>query len=183
MRFLPYVGVIIGAGLPICMAVIQFPDWTHPGLVAGVFLVLEVLTNSLVEPVTYGKSAGVSAIALLVSALFWAWIWGPMGLLLSVPMTVVLAVLGKHVPQLEALSILLRDEPALAPHVGFCQRLLAGDMDEAAAILDGEIASRGRVAAYDRLVIPVLAHAERDGRHGGLDPSDVDILWKNAAAL
>jgi predicted PurR-regulated permease PerM len=183
MRFLPYVGVIVGAGLPICMAVIQFPDWTHPGLVVGLFLVLEVLTNSLVEPVTYGKSAGVSAIALLVSALFWAWIWGPMGLLLSVPMTVVLAVLGKHVPQLEPLSILLGDEPALEPHVSFYQRLLAGDMNEAAATLEGVVASHGRVVAYDRLVIPALALAERDGRRGGLDPADFDVLWRNTAAL
>jgi predicted PurR-regulated permease PerM len=183
MRFLPYVGVIVGAGLPICMAVIQFPDWTHPGLVVGLFVVLEVLTNSLVEPVTYGKSAGVSAIALLVSALFWAWIWGPMGLLLSVPMTVVLAVLGKHVPQLAALNILLGDEPALEPHVGFYQRLLAGDLAEAAVTLDADVAAHGRVTAYDRLVVPALALAERDGRHGGLDPCDFELLWKNATAL
>jgi hypothetical protein len=183
MRFLPYVGVIVGAGLPICMAVIQFPDWTHPGLVVGLFVVLEVLTNSFVEPVTYGKSVGVSAIALLVSALFWAWIWGPMGLLLSVPMTVVFAVLGKHVPQLEALNILLGDEPALQPHVGLYQRLLADDMTEAAATFDLERAAHGPVAAYDRLVIPALALAERDGRHGGLDSSDFEVFWRNTATL
>src|SRR5262249_36727724 len=127
LRFVPYLGAIVAGGLPICMAVIQFPDWTHPVLVAGLFIVLEIMTNSFIEPVTYGKSVGVSALALLVAALFWAWIWGPLGLMLSVPLTVVLAVLGKHVSQFEALRILLADEPALAPHVSFYQRLLAGD--------------------------------------------------------
>jgi predicted PurR-regulated permease PerM len=183
MRFLPYVGVIAGAGLPICMAVIQFPDWTHPALVMGLFLVIEVLTNSFVEPVTYGKSAGVSPIALLVSALFWAWIWGPMGLMLSVPLTVVLAVLGKHVPQFEVLRIVLADEPALAPHVSFYQRLLAGDTEEAAVMLDEHLASIGKVATYDQLIIPALALAERDRRQGDLEQSDFEFVWKNAAEL
>ncbi len=182
-RFLPYVGAIAGAGLPVCMAVIQFPDWTHPALVVGLFLTIEILTNSFVEPVTYGKSAGVSTMALLVSALFWAWIWGPMGLMLSVPLTVVLAVLGKHVPQFEAMRILLADEPALPPHVSFYQRLLAGDAEEAAALLEEQLTERGKAASYDQLIIPALALAERDRRQGELDPADSDFVLKNAAEL
>ncbi|HLJ10188.1 MAG TPA: AI-2E family transporter, partial [Planctomycetaceae bacterium] len=140
-------------------------------------------TNSFVEPLTYGKTAGVSTVALLVSATFWAWIWGPMGLLLSVPLTVVLAVLGKHVPQFEPLGILLGDEPALPPHASFYQRLLAGDADEAAALLDEQVASAGRAVAYDRLILPALALAERDSHQGDLDQSDRDFVWQNAGDL
>ncbi|MGE5193192.1 MAG: AI-2E family transporter, partial [Deltaproteobacteria bacterium] len=182
-RFFPYVGAIAAAGLPLCMAVIQFPDWTHPALVAGLIIALEVVTNSFVEPLTYGRSAGVSTVALLVAATFWAWIWGPLGLLLSVPMTVALTVIGKHVPQFEALGILFGDEPALAPHVSFYQRLLAGDIDEAAALLEEQLAVRGRVAAYDELIVPALALAATDRRHGDLDFTDCDIVWRNAAGL
>lgn len=183
LRFLPFVGVIAGAGLPICMAIIQFPDWTHPALVAALFLVLELLTNSFVEPVTYGKSAGVSTVALLVSALFWAWIWGPMGLMLSVPLTVVLAVLGKHVPQFEALTILLADEPALPPHVSFYQRLLAEDIEEAATMQEEYLAAHGKVASYDQLIIPALAMAKRDRHQDNLEQPDFEFVWKNAAEL
>ena len=161
-RFLPYVGAIAAAGLPISMAIIQFPDWTHPALVAGLFIVVELATNALVEPLTYGKSAGVSTVALLVAATFWTWIWGPLGLLLSVPLTVALAVLGKYVPQFELLGILLGDGPALDPHVSFYQRLLAGDTDEAAAMIEEQLATRKRAGVYDDFVIPALVLAERD---------------------
>ncbi len=183
MRFLPYVGVIAGAGLPVCMAIIQFPDWTHPILVAGLFLLLEIVTNTFVEPVTYGKSAGVSTVALLVSALFWAWLWGPVGLMLSVPLTVVVAVMGKHVPHLEALKVLLTEEPALEPHISFYQRLLAGDTDDAAAVFGEYVAAHGIGETYDRLVVPALALAERDRRNGDLVESDLDAVWKMAADL
>ena len=183
LRFVPYVGSACAAAFTIGMAVIQFPGWRTPALVGGVFLLLELITANLVEPLTYGKSAGVSTVALLVSATFWAWLWGPMGLVLSVPLTVVLAVVGKHIPQFEPLAILLGDEPALEAHESFYQRLLAGDVDEAATLLDEQLAKNGRAAAYDGLLIPALALAERDRHRGELDEADTDFVRRNAHDL
>jgi hypothetical protein len=122
-------------------------------------------------------------VALLVSATFWAWLWGPMGLVLSVPLTVVLAVVGKHIPQFEALAVLLGDEPALEAHETFYQRLLAGDVDEAAALLDEQLAKNGRSATYDRLLIPALALAEHDRHRGDLDEADKEFVRQNAQDL
>ncbi len=183
LRFVPYVGSACAAALTIGMAVIQFPGWRTPALVGGLFLLLELITANLVEPLTYGKSAGVSTVALLVSATFWAWLWGPMGLVLSVPLTVVLAVVGKHIPQFEPLAILLGDEPALEAHESFYQRLLAGDVDEAATLLDEQLAKNGRATAYDQLLIPALALAEHDRHHGELDEADTDFVRQNAHDL
>src|SRR5579872_5241768 len=136
LRFIPYVGAIGSAIAVMGMAVIQFEGWARPALVGGLFGLLELVTGNFVEPITYGKSAGVSTIALLVAAIFWSWLWGPMGLVLSVPLTVVLAVIGNQIPQFESLGILLGDEPALAPPISFYQRLLAGDIEEAADLFE-----------------------------------------------
>ena len=183
LRFVPYVGSVCAACLTIAMAIIQFPDWRTPAVVAGLFLLLELITANVVEPLTYGKSAGVSTVALLVSATFWAWLWGPMGLVLSVPLTVVLAVIGKYIPQFEALGVLLGDEPALEVHESFYQRLLAGDIEEAAALLEEYLAKNGRVAAYENLLIPALALAEHDRYRGALDEADRDLVRQSARDL
>jgi predicted PurR-regulated permease PerM len=183
LRFVPYVGPIAAATLAVGMAVLQFPDWTHPLLVVGLFIGLELLTNNVVEPLTYGRTVGVSTVALLVAATFWTWIWGPLGLVLSVPLTVVLAVLGKNIPEFESLGILLGDQPALSPHESFYQRLLAGDADEAATLLDEQLAAVGRATAYDRLIVPALALAERDRHNGELDDEDKSFVWHNAHEL
>ena len=177
LRFVPYLGAVVAATLPFVMAAIQFPDWLHPLLAIGWFLLLEFLTNSVVEPLTYGKTAGVSTVALLVAATFWSWIWGPIGLLLSVPLTVVLAVLGKNIPQFEALWILLSDEPALAPKEVFYQRLLAGDVDEASTLLEDQLARLPRRDAYDDLLVSALSLAERDEKQGTLDLREKDSVW------
>lgn len=183
LRFVPYVGAVAATSLATGMAVLQFPDWTHPLLVVGLFVALELFTNNVVEPLTYGRTVGVSTVALLVAATFWTWIWGPLGLVLSVPLTVVLAVLGKNIPEFESLGILLGDQPALSPHESFYQRLLAGDADEAAALLDEQLAASGRVAAYDQLIVPALALAERDRHNGELDDEGKTFVWHNAHEL
>jgi hypothetical protein len=152
-------------------------------LVVAVFAVLELITNNVVEPLAYGKSAGVSTVALLVSATFWTWVWGPLGLVLSVPLTVVLAVLGKHIPQFEPLGVLLSDEPALAPYVSFYQRLLAGDVDEAASLLEEQLGGADRVAIYDQFVVPALAMAERDRYQGILEETDQQFVWRTTRDL
>lgn len=183
LRFLPYIGAPCAAALALGMAILQFPDWTHPLAAAGIYLVLEFITNYFVEPLTYGRTAGVSTVALLVSVVFWTWIWGPMGLLLAVPMTVVLAVLGRHVPQLEPLGILLGDEQALEPYVSFYQRLVADDIEEAAALFEKELAATSRIAAYDRVLLPALALADRDWHRDQLDDRDREIVCQSIQHL
>jgi predicted PurR-regulated permease PerM len=176
LRFLPYVGAVVASSLPIGMAVIQFPHWTEPLLTVGLFIAVELITNNVVEPLTYGKSGGVSAVALLVAAIFWGWIWGPIGLLLSVPLTVVLVVLGKYVPPLEPLWILLGDSPPLRCDALLYQRLLAGDAEEAAEIVEDFARDHSSVQICDRLLMPTLVMAERDRNVGELSAEQQEFV-------
>jgi predicted PurR-regulated permease PerM len=162
LRFIPYLGPVLATVAPVLLALMQFPGWLHPALAAGLFLALELLTNNIVEPLVYGHSTGVSTVALLVAAMFWTWVWGPIGLILAVPLTVILAVIGEHVAALEPLAILLGDKPPLAPHVTYYQRLLAGDVDEASAILQEKIRTMPVAQALDEVLVPALALAEWD---------------------
>lgn len=183
LRFVPYIGPIVASVLPIAMSVIQSPDWGQPLMTVGLFVVVELITNNIVEPLTYGHSSGVSTVALLVAAVFWSWIWGPVGLMLSVPLTVVLVVLGKYVTPLESLWILLGDEPALPPYVQLYQRLLAGDAEEASHVVEDFASSHTRVQIYDELLIPALAMAARDRRRGQLEETDQEFVWSTTQTL
>ncbi|MBA4019431.1 MAG: hypothetical protein C0483_19880 [Pirellula sp.] len=178
LRFIPYIGPAVGISLPLGMAFIQFPatDWTHFTATAIFLGVLETLTNIVVEPLTYGYSIGVSMPALLVAAIFWSWVWGPMGLLLSVPITVTLVVLGEYIPALELLAVVLGDKPALDSHVIYYQRLLAGDVEEAEEILDAEVKSVGVLEAYDAVAVRAVTMAERDLHLGKLTTSEHDAV-------
>jgi hypothetical protein len=183
LRFIPYIGPAIGVSLPIGMALVQFPadDWSHPLIVVGFLLVVETLTNVVIEPLTYGYSIGVSIVALLVSAIFWSWVWGPLGLLLSVPITVTLVVLGEYVPALDVLAVILGDKPPLENHVVYYQRLLAGDVDEANSVLDAEAASVGLLEAYDAIAIRAVVMAERDLQTGKLTTPEHDSVVEATA--
>jgi len=178
LRFIPYVGPAVGMFLPMTMAFIQFPgnNWSPLIYTAAFFAVLETTTNVVIEPLTYGYSIGVSIVALLISAIFWSWIWGPMGLFLSVPITVTLAVLGEYVPALESLAILLGDKPALEPHVVYYQRLLAGDVEEAESVLEKEVQTVGLLDAYDNVALPAVIMAERDLQAGELTTVEHDAV-------
>lgn len=169
LRFLPYFGVPVAALLPIGMAFVAAPGFREILEIVGLFVVLEVVTAYLIEPWLYGAKTGISPLAILVSALFWAWIWGPAGLLLSTPLTVCLAVLGRHVERLEFLSTILGDEPALSPPVRFYQRLLAGDAGQAGKIAREMSADMPLARVFDRLFVPVLIAARRHRRRGDLD--------------
>ncbi|HEV3343082.1 MAG TPA: AI-2E family transporter [Pirellulales bacterium] len=162
LRFIPYLGPVLATVPPLLLALMQFPGWLHPAMAGGLFLVLELITNNVVEPLVYGRSTGVSTVALLVAAMFWTWVWGPIGLILAVPLTVILAVIGEHVSALEPLAILLGDKPPLDPHVTYYQRLLAGDLDEASAILQERVRSVPVAQALDDVVMPALVLAEWD---------------------
>ena len=136
LRFIPYIGPWIAAAMPIGLSMAISPGWGAPLLTVGLFVVLELFSNNVLEPWLYGKNTGVSAVAVLVAAVFWMWLWGPVGLLLATPLTVCLLVVGKHVPQLSFLDILLGNEPVFEPKKRIYQRLVAGDQEEAAELLE-----------------------------------------------
>jgi predicted PurR-regulated permease PerM len=169
LRFVPYIGSWIAAAAPICLAMAISTDWLAPILTLGLFVVLELFCGNVLEPWLYGKGTGVSAVAVLVAAVFWTWLWGIVGLLLATPLTVCLLVIGKHVPQLSFLDILLGNEPVFEPKRRVYQRLLAGDQEEAAELVDEEVENRPLVEVYDTLLIPALALAETDRQRGELD--------------
>ena len=139
LRFVPYLGPVLGAGAPILVSLAALPGWTGPLSVLGMFIVLELFTNLVLETVLYAGAAGVSQVALLISVAFWTWLWGPLGLLMATPLTVCLVVLGKHVPGLAFVGTLMADTPPLAPDYGYYQRLLARDPGEAADLIERHI--------------------------------------------
>ena len=162
LRFVPYVGPVIGAGAPILVSLAALPGWADPMLVLGMFLVLELFTNLVLETVLYASVVGVSQVALLVSVAFWTWLWGPLGLLMATPLTVCLIVLGKHVPGLTFVSTLMADTAPLSPDYGYYQRLLARDPSEAADLIERHIKTEPAGSVYDALMLPALNYAERD---------------------
>jgi len=135
LRFIPYIGPAVGALMPIALSMAVFAGWVKPLLVGGLFVLLEIATNALLEPLLYSRGAGVSQVAILMSIAFWAWLWGPVGLLLATPLTVCLGVLGKYVPYLTFLEVLLSDEPATELN-RYYQRLVARDQDGATEIVE-----------------------------------------------
>lgn len=161
-RFIPYVGPVLAAGAPILVSLAALEGWTGPAIVLAMFVVLELFTNLVLETVLYAGAVGVSQVVLLVSVAFWAWLWGPLGLLMASPLTVCVVVLGKHVPGLAFVGLLMDDTAALAPEYGFYQRLVARDQSEAAELIDNHIKTGPPASVYDALLLPALSYAERD---------------------
>ena len=172
LRFIPYLGPVLGAGAPILVSLAATDGWTGPLFVVGLFVVLELFTNLVLETVLYAGAAGVSPVALLASVAFWTWLWGPLGLLMATPLTVCLVVLGKHVPGLEFVGTLLADTPALAAEYGYYQRLLARDQSEAADLIERYIKTESPRSVYDALLLPALNYAERDRLEQRLSPDE-----------
>jgi predicted PurR-regulated permease PerM len=157
LRFVPFVGTTLAALLPAALAFATFPGWAETLQTLALFAGLDLVTAYFIEPVVFGQRTGVSSFALLISALFWIWVWGPVGLLLSTPLTVCIAVLGRHVRSLRFLAVIFADEPALAPHVRFYQRLLARDEDEAATVVERSREELGPAGIVDHILVPALA--------------------------
>jgi predicted PurR-regulated permease PerM len=176
LRFLPYIGPVIAALLPFAVAVAENDGWRTPLSVLALFAMVETIISNIVEPMLYGVHTGLSAVALLVSAVFWTVIWGPVGLVLSTPLTVCLSVLGKHSPQFEFLNVVLGDEPVLTPDVIFYQRLLALNQHDAMNMLESLGKNKPLMAVFDRIVIPALAMAERDRQTGQLDAKREEFI-------
>jgi len=177
LRFIPYVGPAVSFVLPLTFAFAHFPGWVQPLEVVALFGVVEVLLNSYLEPVIYGKTTGISALGLLVAAMFWTWLWGTLGLLLSTPLTVCLAVLGKYVPSLRFFATLLGEESELDPDVRFYQRLVALDREGAVEVAEEEMKQRPRVEVFDRVLVPALSRAERDAARGQLEEPEQEFVW------
>lgn len=176
LRFVPYLGPIAAAGAPLVLSLAVFPGWIQPLWVFGLFVVLELFTNLVLETVLYAGAAGVSQVALLIAVAGWTWLWGPIGLLLATPLTVCLVVLGKHVSGLEFLATLIADSPALAPDIHYYQRLLAHDQSEAAEIVARHLADHPVETVYDALLVPALNYAEQDRIEGRIDDDDEQIV-------
>jgi predicted PurR-regulated permease PerM len=180
LRFVPYVGPWTAAVGPILLSFAIFPDWAHPVLVLTVFVGLEIITSNVVEPVVMGRSTGVSPVALLVAAAFWIWVWGPVGLFLSTPLTACMVVLGQHVPRFRFLATLLDDQPALEPHVSYYQRLLAGDRNEATQLVAEYGSNCTDVEVFDGVLLPTLLRTRRDRKHAGLTADDENFIFDSA---
>ena len=170
LRFVPYAGVWVAAALPTALAFAIFDGWSEVAWVLGTFLVLELLLVNVAEPLLYGRSAGLSPIAIILAALFWTWLWGPVGLLLATPLTVCVVVMGRYIPERGYLNVLLGVEPVLEPEARFYQRLSARDQDEAVALAEEFAKEHGTIGLFDTLVIPALGLIETDRHRGGLSP-------------
>jgi hypothetical protein len=167
------VGPAVAFALPLVFSIASADTWTQPILVFGLFAVVEIALNSFLEPVIYGKTTGVSALGLLVAAMFWTWLWGMLGILLSTPLTVCLAVLGKYVPSLSVFATLLGEEADLDPDVRFYQRLVALDSDGAEQVVEEALKTTARVEVFDTIFVPALSRAERDAAAGNLEEQDL----------
>jgi predicted PurR-regulated permease PerM len=176
LRYIPYLGVWFAALPPVLLSFAMFQGWLQPLLVVALIVVVEMICGNVLEPWLFGRSMGVSEVSLLVSAAFWAFLWGPIGMVLSSPMTVCLVVLGKYNPRLKFLDVLLGDEPALDLDVRFYQRLLAHDEDEAADVITACAEQTPPEKLFDQVLIPALVSARRDRESGNLPDDDETFI-------
>jgi predicted PurR-regulated permease PerM len=183
MRFVPYIGSWIAASIPIIFSLAVSNGWTQTLLAAGLFVLLEVISNYLVEPWLYGTRTGLTPLAVIVAVIFWTWLWGPVGLLLSTPLTVCLVVISKRVPQLEFLTVMLGDEPVLGPKSRFYQRLLALDREEATDLLAREMSDKSLMEVCDTVLIPTLRMATFDNQCGMLEAKRAAFVFACLRAL
>jgi hypothetical protein len=167
-RFVPYIGVPIAALLPLALSLAVDPGWSMMFWTLGVFIVLESITGQAVEPWLYGRNMGLSALAVVVAAGFWTFVWGPVGLLLSTPLTMCLVVIGRHVDQLRFLDVMLGDAPPMAPEESFYLRMLAGNSDEAAEQAEAYLSDHTLPAYFDEVAVRGLALAQLDVNRGAL---------------
>jgi len=181
-RFIPYVGPALAALLPIALSLAVFDGWVKPFLVGGLFVLLELVTNMILEPLLYGRSAGVSQVALLMAFAFWTWLWGPVGLLLATPLTVCLGVLGKYVPQLAFLDILLSDEQVIELN-RYYQRLVARDQDGAVEIVEELLETQPLTDVYDTVLLPALYYTEQDQRRNNLTAEEAHFIYQATSEL
>jgi predicted PurR-regulated permease PerM len=183
LRYVPYVGIWFAAGPPVLLSFAMSEGWTQPLMVVGLIFVVEMFCAYVLEPWLYGQSMGVSEVSLLLSAAFWAFLWGPIGMVLSSPLTVCLVVLGKYHPRMKFLDVLLGDEPALGPTVSFYQRLLARDQDEAFDIVLSRLQEMPPDKVLDELVVSALVLAKHDRERDDLPEDDEEFILDAAGEI
>jgi predicted PurR-regulated permease PerM len=183
LRFVPYIGTLASAAFPMAMAVAVFPGWTQAGLIFALFIALELGVANLIEPWLVGSHTGVSPLAILVAAIFWGMLWGPAGLVLSTPLTLCLILIGRYVPQLRFLDILLGDEPVLSTPAHFYQRLLAFDEDEAKEIADKYLKENPIGSIYESVLVPALLMAEQDRHMNVVDERRTSFIHQSISEL
>jgi predicted PurR-regulated permease PerM len=178
LRFFPYIGPAVAFVLPFLFSFAFFESWLRPLEVVAVFAVVEILLNGYLEPVIYGKTTGISALSLLVAAMFWTWMWGTLGLLVSTPLTVCLAVLGKHVDSLRFFATLLGETAEMEPNLRFYERLIALDEPGALAVVETSLKEQPRIDVFDDLLLKALVRAERDAARDELDESKLAFIGR-----
>jgi len=183
LRFVPYIGALLAALAPIALAAAIDPGWSMVIMVAGLFVIVEPLVAYVVEPLVYGHSTGLSPVAVIVAAVFWTWMWGPIGLILSTPITLCLVVMGRHVKSLEFIDVLLGDRPALTPVETFYQRLLSGNREEALEAAEAALADRTLLEFYDTVVLAALRRAADDVARGALTRELAVTMAKSTLAI
>ena len=183
LRFVPYLGPFLAALFPVALSFAVDPGWSMLGWTIALFLVLELISNNVVEPWLYGASTGLSSLAIIMAAIFWTSLWGPVGLFLSTPLTVCLVVIGRYVPQLEFLGVLLGSDPVLAPEQRFYQRLLSSNAEEAVEIAESYVDEKSALAFYDEVALPAMRLAEVDRRRGASDKDFRAVVAEGASAV
>lgn len=183
LRFVPYIGSAIGAAMPILFSFAVFEGWTKPLIALGVYLFLEGVLGYAVEPLLYSRNTGISALAILVAAIFWAALWGPIGLLLSTPLTVCIVAMGRYVPQLEFLNVLFGDKKNAASDVQLYQTLSAGDLQSSQELVDEYLKERPIRELYDSVLMPVLVLAERDRADGWFEGQRRSRLFREMRTI
>jgi predicted PurR-regulated permease PerM len=183
LRFVPYIGAPLSALLPLLLAAAVSNGWSRVLWTAGLFIVCETITGQAIEPVLYGRSTGLSPAAVMIAAIFWTWLWGPIGLILSTPLTLCLVVLGRHFKRLEFLDVMLGDRPALSPVESFYQRMLAGDPDEAEDQAELLLRDMPLSSYYDEVALKGLQLAANDAARGVLTPDQTAHIRRAIEAL
>jgi predicted PurR-regulated permease PerM/methanogenic corrinoid protein MtbC1 len=176
LRYIPYLGPWIAATLPFLISLAVFPGWEKPLLTIGLFALIELISNNVVEPLVYGSETGISTLGVLVAAVFWTWLWGPVGLLMATPLTVCLVVVGRYVPNLQFLDVLLGDQPPLPLEAQVYHRLLSMNSEEVELVVESCLQERSVAEFYDGVLIPALILAERDRHRGDLSPEREEFI-------
>jgi predicted PurR-regulated permease PerM len=183
MRFVPYIGSLIAGVLPVALAAAVEPGWSMALWTAALFLITEPIMGQVVEPLVYGHSTGLSPLSVVIAAIFWTWLWGPVGLILSTPITLCLVVLGRHIEPLQFIDVLLGDRPALTPVEGFYQRILAGDVDEAMDQAEMLLGHCSLTDYYDQVAIKGLQLAAGDVQRGVMAQERLAVIKETILEL
>ncbi len=183
LRFVPYVGPTVAAIFPLAIALSVFPGYGVALAVLALIITLELISNNILEPWLYGASTGISAVAVIVAAVFWGWLWGPVGLLLSTPLTVCLVVLGRYVPRFRVLSTMLGEDVEIKNSMRFYQRLLAGDEHRAWEMLRQHADNSNFDESCDEVLVPALKRIRLDNDEDQLTDADANRLFSISGGL